>query len=72
MRKEDKLSGQSINRLNISSKIIKKLENNNIITLYELCSKTKTDLKKSNLTQDEINDIQIKLQLEGLNLRGGL
>ena len=51
------------------SKLIKK---NGIITISDLCHKSKTDLKNLTLSLEEINKIQVELQLLGLNLKGGL
>ena len=72
MKIREKILEQSIKRLNIPDNTIKILEDNNIFYLGDLCKKTKTQLKNINLNQNEIDYIQIKLQLEGLNLRGGL
>lgn len=41
-----KLLGQSINRIEISDNVTNILNKNEVITLGDLCSKTKTDLKK--------------------------
>lgn len=68
----EKILKQSINRLNISDNTILILKENKINIISELCKKSKTDLKKIGLQQDEINKIQIELQLLGLNIRGGL
>ncbi|MBQ2917125.1 MAG: hypothetical protein IJE59_02990 [Clostridia bacterium] len=72
MKVKDKILEQSIKRLNISDNTIKILERNKIMILEDLCKKTKTDLKEIELSQKEIDMVQIQLQLEGLNLRGGL
>ncbi len=68
----DKILVQSIDRLDISDKVINKLKDNNIKTLGKLCGKSKTDLKDLDIVQADINKIQIQLQLLGLNLKGGL
>lgn len=47
-------------------------DKNNISVLSKLCEKSKTELKKFELTQKEIDKIEIELQLIGLNLRGSL
>lgn len=57
MMEKNKILEQSIKRLSISDKIIKILESNKIIVLEDLCKKTKTDLKKINLSQNEIDEI---------------
>lgn len=52
-----------------SPKEIKELlKDNGVITIQDLCSKTKTDLKKMRLSFSEINRIQVEVQLLGLNL----
>lgn len=48
------------------------LKSNDIETIGQLCKKSKTDLKKLNLVQEEVNKIDIELQLLGLNLRNSL
>ena len=52
--------------------IIEILKESGIITIKDLTSKSKTDLKNLTLSFQEINKIQIELQLLGLNLKGGL
>ena len=69
---EEKLRTQSINRLNIKDNILKVLEDNNIHTLGTLCGKSKINLKKLDLTQSQINKVEIELQLMGLNLKNSL
>lgn len=69
---EEKISNQSINRLDISEHIIEILINSNIDTIGKLCKKSKTDLKKIGLLQNEANKIEIELELLGLNLKNSL
>lgn len=69
---ENKLFSQSIRRLDLEDKILDILENNDIRTLGVLCGKTKTELKKIGLTQNQINKLEIELQLLGLVLRNSL
>lgn len=69
---EEKLKKQSINRLDISDRAIKTLENNGITKLGNLIDNSKSDLKKLGLEQFEINKINIELQLIGSNLKGSL
>ena len=69
---EEKLRTQSINRLNIKDNILKVLEDNDIHTLGTLCGKSKTYLKKLDLTQSQINKVEIELQLMGLNFKNSL
>lgn len=63
---------QSINELNLEASILKILEKNNISKLGKLCEKSKTELKKFDLTQRQIDSIEIQVQLMGLNLKGSL
>lgn len=63
---------QSINELNLEASILKILEKNNISKLSKLCEKSKTELKKFDLTQRQIDSIEIQVQLMGLNLKGSL
>lgn len=68
----EKLNKQSIDRLDISDNCMELLKSNDIETIGQLCKKSKTDLKKLNLVQEEVNKIDIELQLLGLNLRNSL
>ena len=68
----EKILKQSIERIDIDVKIIEMLKESGIITIKDLTSKSKTDLKNLTLSFQEINKIQIELQLLGLNLKGGL
>lgn len=70
MKKE--FEKQNIEQLNISNATIKILKENKIIKIGQLCKKTKTDLKKMNLSNSEVNKIDIELQLLGLVLKGTL
>ncbi|MGN1383989.1 MAG: DNA-directed RNA polymerase subunit alpha C-terminal domain-containing protein [Clostridia bacterium] len=63
---------QSIDRIDINMNILNLLKENGIITISDLCHKSKTDLKNLTLSFEEINKIQVELQLLGLNLKGGL
>ena len=54
--------------MDISCEIIDLLKEE-IITIEQLCSKTKTNLKELGLKQEQIKDVEKGLQLEGFNLR---
>lgn len=69
---ENKLIKQSIDRLDLADKIINTLKENNIKTIGQLCKKTKSDLKKIDLLQNEVNKIDIELQLLGLTLKNSI
>jgi len=69
---DEKLLGQSISRIEISDKTTETLNRNKITTLEDLCNKTKTDLKKLEINQGEINKMDIELQLLGLKLKNSL
>jgi len=68
----NKFLKQSIERIDIDVRIIDLLKENGIITIKDICNKSKTDLKDLSLSFQEINKIQVELQLLGLNLKGGL
>ena len=61
---------RSIDTIDMPKPIINLMKENNILFLEDLCNKTKTDLKKINLSFYEINQIDVKLQLMGLCLKG--
>ena len=69
---EEKISKQNIDRLNISDNSIKILKNNKIITIGQLCKKSKNDLRKLDILQFDIKKIETELQLLGLNLKNSL
>lgn len=69
---DEKLLNQSINRIEISDNATEILNRNKITTLEDLCNKTKTDLKKLEINQGEINKMDIELQLLGLRLKNSL
>lgn len=57
-----------IDNLKIESIILEKLKENNIITVRDLWSLKRCDLKEINLNDNQINNIIIKLQLFGIDL----
>ena len=65
---KNKYLSQNIDIIDIQKEIKQLLKNNGVITIEDLCSKTKTDLKKMRLSFSEINRIQVEVQLLGLNL----
>lgn len=69
MKIEEKLAKQSINRLNISDNVTVILKANSINTLENLCDKSKSFLKSIDISQSDINKINIELQLMGLGLK---
>lgn len=66
---EEKMSKQKIERLDISDNAINVLKENKITTIGQLCKKSKMDLRKMQLLQNDINKIEIELQLLGLDLK---
>ena len=66
---DEKISKQSIYRLDISDDAINILNENKIKTIGQLCKKTKKDLKNYDLLQNDIKKIEIELQLIGLDIR---
>lgn len=59
---------ESIDKLKISKEIKELLKSNKICSLYELVSKNKKNLKKIGLDPMQISQIEIELQLNGLDL----
>lgn len=69
---EQKMRKQSIDRLCVNDNILQVLRENNIINLGKLCDKNKNELKSIGLLQSEVNKVEVKLQLMGLNLKNSL
>lgn len=66
---KEKIINENIDRLNISCKLIELLKQNKITKISHLCNKTKTNLRNINLTNTEISQVEIELQLLGLDLK---
>lgn len=66
---KDKILNENVDRLNISCKLISLLKQNKITKLSQLCNKTKTNLRDIKLTNQEISQVEIELQLLGLDLK---
>lgn len=64
-----KLLNKEIATLKLSKEIKRKLSENNINTILELCNFSRIELGALNLTNPEINDIAIALQLVGVDLK---
>lgn len=60
---------EDVSILSLKENIISKLEENNINKIEELCSMTKADLRNINFEQSDISNIEIKLQLNGLDIK---
>lgn len=69
---ENKLSNQSICRLNISDNTTEILKRAKIDTIGKLCRKNESSLKQLKLPEDEIEKIDYTLQLLGLKLKNSL
>lgn len=61
---------KDIDILKLNIDIVKILKKNKIIKVEQLANKTKTKLKDIGLLGYQISEIEIKLQLEGLDLKG--
>lgn len=59
---------QSIDKLRLPKEINVLLKNNKICSLYDLVKCNKKSLKKIGLEPTQISQIEIQLQLEGLDL----
>lgn len=57
-----------IEDLNIKDSITKKLKSNNILIIKDIWYLKRKDLKNLNFSDNEINQIIIKLQLKGIDL----
>jgi len=68
----DKLLKQNIERIEIKDEVLKILKDNNIITLKNLCSKRKKELKEMGIEYQIINDMDLQLQLLGLRFKDSL
>ena len=60
---------KTISALNLNANTIEILKNNRINTLMKLSQQTRRDLLKVGLAPAEIKQLQIKLQLQGLDLK---
>lgn len=61
---------KEVSSLSLDKEIIQKLSSHDINIVEDLWVLTRNDLKKMTLTDKEINDIIIKLQLNALDLGG--
>ena len=61
---------ENIEQLKLNDEINKILKKNKIIKIKQLANKTKTKLKEIGLQGYQISEIEVKLQLEGLDLKG--
>lgn len=68
----EKYRNQSVGRLDIKCEIIDKLENAQIDTLGQLSQMSKSKLKEFDLSQKEIEKVEIEMQLLGLGLKNSL
>lgn len=68
----EKYINQSVGRLDIKCEIIDKLENAQIGTLGQLSKMSKSKLKEFDLSQKEIEKVEIEMQLLGLGLKNSL
>lgn len=59
-----------IKDLELNEKTIEVLKKNKIVKVKQLTKKTKTQLKSIGLLGYQISEIEVKLQLEGLDLKG--
>lgn len=57
-----------ISKLNVDDEILSILNSNNINNIKELWNLKRKDLKRMDLTDNQINQIVIKMQLKGIDL----
>ena len=60
---------EDLSILNLNDDVMQRLEENNIMKVEDLCSMTKADLRNINFEQSDISTIEIKLQLNGLDIK---
>ena len=65
-----KVLEKNIDILKLSKETVNILKENNIITIESLANQSKTNLKDIGLLGYQISEIEVKLQLEGLDLNG--
>lgn len=63
------LLAKEVSTLNVNKKIIKILQENNILTVYELCNCSRIILSEKGFLNEQINEIIVALQLLGLDLK---
>ena len=66
--KKKKILEQALEELKLDSKLNQKLIDSNLLIIQDVWQMKKSDLKKLGITDSEINQITIKLQLFGLDL----
>lgn len=60
---------ESINKLELYSSVTKELKAKHILQVGQLCKMKKRELSKLGLSPEVIEQIEIKLQLQGLDLK---
>lgn len=60
----------NIDVLKLNAETVEVLKNKKIIKVKQLANQTKTKLKDIGLLGYQISEIEVKLQLEGLDLKG--
>ena len=60
---------KGVETLSLTKGITKTLKENNINTIYELCKFSRMELSSIGLTNSQITDVAIALQLLGLDLK---
>lgn len=60
---------EAIEKLRLDNETVKMLKRNKIVKIRQLTNKTKTKLKELGLAGYQISEIEIKLQLEGFDLK---
>lgn len=67
-----KMENQWIQRLDVPSKLLDMLNDNEIKTLGQLSKMSRRDLVNLGMEQNETKQIEIELELCGLSLKGSL
>lgn len=66
---DERIEEQNIQGLKLNNSSIDILNKSKIKTIGQLCQKTKKDLRDIGIISNQINEIEVKLELVGLNLK---
>ena len=60
---------KNVVELSINQNAINTLEQNNINTVYDICKNSRMELTSMGLSNSQVNEISVFLQLQGLDLK---
>lgn len=65
----EQLLKKEIEAIGIKNKTKEILKQNNINLVYDICEKSRMELSHMGLTSNQINELSVVLQLQGLDLK---